>query len=321
MEFIDTLLSLWHGLFLPLGRLVFFVSLGLIVANFIEALHWTHHMARVAGPLIRLGHLSDIAGASFSMAFFSGVSANTMLSEGYAKKQISHRELLLANLFNSLPTYFLHLPTMFFITVPLIKGAALVYVGLTLFAAFLWTAGVLLLSRLMLPEPPPGCVTCRIDDDRPGSWRQALAKVGERFRRRIGRILLFTLPIYTIFFLLNRFGLFQALENMIADHVGILSWLHPQSLGIIVFHIAAEFTAGLAAAGALVDAGTLSERQIILALLIGNILSSPLRAMRHQFPYYAGIFSPRVALQLVLCNQSFRMASILVVTVGYAFLS
>ena len=122
---------LWTGLFWPLIRLTFFISLGLFVGNLIESLHWTRYAAIVAAPLARRARLKDISAASFSMAFFSGIAANTMLSEAYDKGAISDRELIFSNLFNSLPTYFLHLPTIFFIAAPFIGSAATVYVGLT----------------------------------------------------------------------------------------------------------------------------------------------------------------------------------------------
>ena len=96
---------------LPLVRILLFISVGLLVANLIESLNWTNRMAILARPLIRLGKLSSTTGASFSMAFFSGVSANTMLAEAFDKGRIDKKELILANLFNSLPRFFLHLPT------------------------------------------------------------------------------------------------------------------------------------------------------------------------------------------------------------------
>ncbi|MCI5138582.1 MAG: hypothetical protein D3922_09255, partial [Candidatus Electrothrix sp. AR1] len=108
---IDTLALLWRELGHPLVRLLTFISIGLIVAGFIEAMNWTRKMSVVAAPMIRFGHLSDLTGAAFSMAFFSGVAANTMLSEAYEQGRLSKKELFLANMFNSLPAYFLHLPT------------------------------------------------------------------------------------------------------------------------------------------------------------------------------------------------------------------
>jgi hypothetical protein len=95
--------------------------------------------------------------------------------------------------------------------------------------------------------------------------------------------------------------------------------LHPQSLSIVVLQLGAEASVALAAAGALLDAGTLGYREIVLALLVGNVVSSPLRAVRHQFPYYAGIFSPRLALELIVYNQGFRVVSLILVGTGFYY--
>ena len=317
---LDLLIGLWHGLGWPLVKLLCFVSLGLLVANFIEALNWTHGVAKLASPLIRVGRLPDTVGASFSMAFFSGVAANTMLAEAYDQGIIDKKQLVLANLFNSLPTYFLHLPTVFFITAPLIKGAAFIYVGLTFFAAFLRTIFILLVSRMLLSEVEDRADPASLLANREKCGvAEALEKTWKRFRKKIKKIVIFTAPIYTAIYCLNRLGLFDLLEGLITRHLGGLSWLHPQSISIVVFHVAAEFSAGLAAAGALLDGGSLSYRDVVLALLLGNVVSSPMRAIRHQFPYYAGIFSPKLAVELISFSQSFRMGSIILVSVGYYF--
>ncbi len=306
----------------PLARLLLFVSLGVMVGNFIEALNWTHRVAKVAAPLTRLGRLSPVTGASFSMAFFSGVAANTMLAEAYDQEEIVKLELVLANLFNSLPRFFLHLPTVFFLTVPLIKGAALIYVGLTLAAAVLQTSLVVVAGRLLLASPG----AAMDEGSRPAeksaiSWREALDKSWLRFRKRIKKIIRFTVPVYILFFLLNHYGFFGQAQQFLAEHAPFLAWLNPQTLGIVALHLTAEFAAGLVAAGALLDASSIGYRDVVLALLVGNVLAAPVRAMRHQFPYYAGIFSPRLAVELILYSQSFRVLCIALVGTGYYFFS
>lgn len=313
-----TAAALWQGLALPLARLLASVSVGLFIGTLIEALHWTRAVAKVAEPLVRLGRLKDVAGASFSLAFFSGAAANAMLAEAHDKGEMSRREVVLANLFNSLPTYFLHLPTLFFIAAPFIGQAAVLYVSLTVGAALLRTLGIVLLGRLTLPPLPKGCVACRLDDDPKWDWRAALGKTWRRFTKRLPRMVYYTVPIYVAFFFLKRWGAFDALEGWMAEHVAFLAWLPPQAMGVVAFHMAAETTAGYAAAGALVQTGGLTVKELVLALLAGNILSSPVRAVRHQFPYYAGIFKPALAMRLIISNQSLRAASIALVTAAYA---
>jgi hypothetical protein len=244
-----------------------------------------------------------------------------MLSEAYDQKKISRRELIFANLFNSMPTYFLHLPTLFFLAVPLLKGVAFLYVGLTLSAAFLRTLCILVVGRFMLSENKEHCVTCRLEENRVTNVSQALEKAWLRFQKRIKRILFVTIPIYTAVFVLSRLGMFDLLENWLARHVRFLAWLHPESLGVVALQLTAEISAGLAAAGALLDNGSLETRQVVLALLAGNVLSSPMRAIRHQFPFYAGVFQPRMAAELITYNQAFRTGSIILVGLFYYFLT
>ncbi len=320
MHFAEIIRQLWPGMIWPLILLIFFISIGLLIANFIESLNWTGKIAILARPLIRFGNLSDTAGASFSMALFSGVSANTMLSEAYEKKQILKKELILSNLFNSLPTYFLHLPTVFFITAPLIKGAAIIYVGLTFGAAIFRTISIVILSRFLLTpidrKRSPVEKTAN-SDIKKIDWRGAVEKSWKRFKKRIHKIIRFTVPIYIIIFFLHRAGIFTILEKGMADYLSFLPGLTPQSMGIITLHVAAEFTAGLAVAGALLQEGSMNYREVVLALIVGNVLSSPVRAIRHQFPYYAGIFQPKIAAELIVYNQIFRVGSLMLMGCVY----
>jgi hypothetical protein len=311
--------ELWTGLFFPLLKLCLFISLGVFVGNLIEALNWTRFMAMFATPLVRAGRLKDISGASFSMAFFSGVTANTMLAEAYEQKKLNRKELVLSNLFNSLPTYFLHLPTTFFIIAPLIKAAAIPYLFLTISSAVLRTIIVIFIGRFILPAKKDQCVQCELPVSENLEWGRVFSKVRSRFSRRFKKVMMFTVPIYTLFYVLLNTGFFSMVENFMAEHMGILSFLPPQAISIVVLQLAAEFSAGLAAAGSLLDSGALGIKEVVLALITGNILSSPMRAVRHQLPYYAGIFSPALALRLIIYNQSLRAASLIVVGAAYYF--
>lgn len=313
---------LWSGLFWPLIRLTFFISVGLLVGNLIEALHWTRYAAKLADPLARRARLKDISAASFSMAFFSGVTANTMLSEAHERGDISDRELVLSNLFNSLPTYFLHLPTIFFIAAPFIGSAAAVYVGLTALAALLRTTAIVFSGKFLLPPLEKGCLPCRLDEmEEKRDRTSALSKTWKRFLKRLPKVLYLTCPIYTLFFVLKQLGLFGWLQGSMAGTIPLFTFLPPEALGIVAFHMVAEFTAGLAAAGAMMTDTALTETQVVLALMLGNLLSSPMRAFRHQFPYYAGIFRPRMAFKLILFNQVTRGVSIAIVGIVYAMLA
>ena len=315
--FIDlSLPHLWQHLGWPLTRLLIFLSIGLLVALFIESFNWTKKIAAVAQPLTRFAQLPTLAAASFSICFFSGLAANTMLAEGYNDKVISRRELILANLFNSLPSNFLHLPTTFFIMVPIIKGAALIYLSLTVGAAVLRTLVIACIARTILPANPE-MPTQAQQQARPRSFQDAWQNTKKRFQKRIRKIASYTIPIYILFYFMNEAGFFARTELFMTEHLSWLGWISPQAISIITFQVVSEFTAGVAAAGALLASGSMGQNEVVLALLAGNVLSSPVRALRHQYPYYAGIFKPVLAGQLIFISQGFRALSILVVMVVY----
>ena len=114
-------------------------------------------------------------------------------------------------------------------------------------------------------------------------------------------------------------GLFKVLREALAGYV-VTSFMPMESLSVIILSFAAEFTSGFAAAGALLEAGVLTIKQTVLALLIGNILAFPVRALRHQLPRYIGIFSPKMGTQILLMGQGFRVTSIIVVGIIYYYI-
>lgn len=312
----ELLAALWPQVVLPVTRITCFIVIGLFIASFIESLNWTHRLATVARPLIRLGNLSNVTGASFSIAFFSGVSANTLLAEAYDKAQLSKKELVLANLFNSLPRFFLHLPTVFFLTAPLIKFGAVIYVGLTFSGAILQTILVVALGAFLLPEnletfqePAPPKDKVSVGD--------AVKKSVKRLKKRIVKILKFMIPVYLIFFALNWYGIFAAVENFLVESGLFLHWLNPQAITIVLLHVTTEFSAGLAAASALLANNSLTYNEVVMALLVGNILATPIRAIRHQLPYYSGIYTPKLAIQLVAVSQVTRGLCLIFVALIY----
>ncbi|MEE4240406.1 MAG: hypothetical protein V2I36_03000 [Desulfopila sp.] len=309
--------EIWAQLLWPLLRILFFVALGLMVASLIESLKWTNHLAALARPLVRLGRLSAVSGASFTMAFVSGVSANTILAEALDQGRLEKKEMILANLFNSLPRYFLHLPTVFFLTVPLIKGAAFLYVGITFLAALLQTMAVVVVSRLMLHRNEAAIMPEAPETAKP-TIREALKKGVKRLKSRMKKITFFLVPVYILFFVFGRIGVFDRLEEIFAS-AWFLSWLNPQSLGIVILHVTAEFSAGLAAASVLLADNSLGAREVVLALLAGNILAAPIRAVRHQLPYYMGIFPPKLAFELIALSQIARAACVIAVGLCYYY--
>jgi hypothetical protein len=301
--------SLTTDLLLPLTRLLFGMAVALLAANALEALQWTRRLAGLAAPLVSFARLGPASGAAFALAFFSPASANALLAEAHGKGDLSGRELMFANLFNSLPSFLLHLPTLFLLAWPALGPPAATYAGLCLLAALVRTLFAAVAARCFLPSLPDAARIAPPPPGGPKNFREAARTAWKRFRRRLPRLICVTAPVYVLMYCLQRYGCFAAAQDWLAAHTDRLSFLKPQALGIIALHLAAEMGAALSAAGSVFNAGGLSASEVVLALLVGNILSTPMRAVRHQLPSYAGFFKPLPALKLVLANQTLRAAS------------
>jgi len=305
--------ALVANLLRPLARLLAGMALALLAANVLEALQWTRHLTRPALAPARFAHLGNVAGAAFALAFLSPAAANGLLAKAHDEGALSRKELLFANLFNSFPNFLVHLPALFLLAWPVLGPPAAWYAGLCLLAAAARTLLTALAARAFLP-PPTYANPVPLPDRPRVSRREALRQAWDRFLRRMPRLIGITIPVYILMYLLQKYGWFEAAQKLLAEHANWLSFLKPQALGIIVLHLAAETGAALSAAGSVFNAGGLTASEVVLALLVGNIVSTPMRALRHQLPSYAGLFKPLPALELVLVNQAMRAAGMICVT-------
>jgi len=312
--------QVYSGLIEPLGQLMLTITAGLLIGQVMEAAGWTRTFAVLARPLFRFGRLGDRCGAAFTAAFASGVAANAMLQDFYKESKISRKQLYLTNFINQLPAFFLHLPTTFFTVISMTGAAGALYFALTFLAAVVRTAAFIGYGRLRLPLEPEPTEESAAQDSGPSASRPRLiwAAVRENLPELILRIGILVVPIYTAVFVLNRIGLFSTARDWLADAV-VTTFVPMESLSIVVLSFVAEFTSGFATAGALMDAGILTTQQTVLALLTGNVLAFPIRALRHQLPHYMGIYSPRMGAELLILGQLFRVVSIIGVGVAFYF--
>lgn len=305
----DTAIQAWLGVALPLCRILLAMACGLLAASVLEALRWTRVLARVSAPLARTAHLRPAAGAAFALACVSPSAANALLAERLAAGEMDERELTVANIFNSLPSSVVHAPTIFFLTWPVLGAPAAAYVGLILAAAVCRTALAVAFGRGFLPAPE-AAPREQPAEAPPPDRREALRKAWRRFRRRLPSLVLFTAPVYLLMHFLHAQGIFAEMEAWMARHADWLP-IGPQTTGIVILHMTAELGAALGAAAGLLGAGAIPPEEVVFALMIGNILSTPLRAMRHQLPSYAGFFRPVLAVRLLVVNQGLHVLSML----------
>ncbi|MBW1962670.1 MAG: nucleoside recognition protein [Deltaproteobacteria bacterium] len=317
-----TLQRIYSGLLFPLLRLMVFVSIGLILGQIIEETGWARVVGALAAPVFRFGNLGFRCSSAFTAAFLSGVTANSMLSEFYNQGKISRKQLFLANFVNQFPAYFLHLPTSFFIVVPLTGTAGILYFIITFIATLLRTILFLIYGHLSADMKLAGIETesSAFSYSAPAGKRKSIRhRIREKFPRRIAHIAVYVVPIYALVFTLNTLGGFRMARTWMA-RLMTTNVIPVEAVSMVILSFAAEFTSGFATAGALMNAGIITTKQTVLALLLGNMVAFPIRALRHQLPRYLGIFSPGIGLKLLLAGQAFRIASLVVVGGVYYYI-
>lgn len=308
-------------LVMPLARLLLFIAIGLAAGQIIEAAGWTRTLGVIGRPLFRFARLGPQCSATFTTAFFSGAAANAMLFEFWKEGKIDRFQLFLTNLANQLPAFFLHLPTTIFIVLPLTGWAGGLYFIITFLAALTRFFVVLMVGRLRSTSSaeagePIGAAANHAGTRAGGSiW----SGVRQKLPRRLMGVATYVVPIYIAVFLLNMGGVFDWTQQWLVRSVST-AFIPVEALSLVVLSFAAEFTSGFAAAGALLQEGVLSTKQAVLALLIGNIVAFPIRALRHQLPRLMGIFAPKMGLQLLLLGQGFRIISLVAIGTIYYLL-
>ncbi len=300
--------KVWNRVVGPLLRLSFFISIGLFAALIVEGAGWTNRLSILARPFMRWGHLSNQMGSAFTTSFFSGVSALAMLASFLREGKMGRKEVTLAVLLDTFPSYFLHLPTTFFIILPLVGEAGIVFLLVTLTAALLRFCAVLVYTHLTFPATHS---TFTAEQSEKTNWKELFLGAAKRLSTRLSRILLIVAPVYLIMLLISDLGFFEWLRRSVAQ--GVSHKLFPvEGISVVILSLLAEATSGYAAAGAMLESGTLTITQIVLALIAGQIIGAPLRALRHQLPYYMGIFSPGMGITLIAASQCFRVLSLVV---------
>lgn len=297
----------------PLIRLLLLITAGLALGQVIEATGWTNRLGRIGGPLFRYARLGPRCSAAFATAFVSGAAANAMLYDFWQEDKITKYQLFMTNLANQLPAFLLHLPTTVFIVLPLTGWAGGLYFLITFAAALLRFALVLLVGHIrpgngweaQARADMPGRTSERRSQGLPGILRAKLPG-------RLMGIATYVIPIYVAVFLLNGFGLFDLARQWVTRWV-TTTFIPIEALSLVVLSFAAEFTSGFAAAGALMHSGVITIKQVVAALLIGNVVAFPIRALRHQLPRLLGIFTPKMGMQLLLLGQGFRIASLVLI--------
>ena len=270
--------------------------LGIVLMELFIELGWIQKLSFVTAPFMRFGHLREEVGVSFLASFGSPTAGNAMVAELNKKGLIDRRETVVASLVTSFPATFIFVRDLLPVLIILLGTTGLIYLGIVMAVGFLRTAITLVLGRILLP--PKGHLMIQQKPERKrfrDAFKTALSVSWIPLRRVIPPMVIAAV----IIFQLIDIGFFEKI-SVYLEGLPVLRYLPAEALPII----AAWFASNIGAytiAGRLLTEGMLSPKEIVIALLAGRVLSSLVR-LRFTIPYYTGIFSPGLGMQIMLLS-------------------
>lgn len=291
-----------------MAKIVPVIAIGIIATSFAVHIGLMRKLDRVITPLSRRANISTVSALSVVTCTFSTSAGYAMLVDGLNEDVISDREVIATTLISSFPSILSHLFSFFIpVVIPLlgfITGS--IYVCLVGLVAFLKTCFGIVLARLWLNEVSPGEYRFAADNAPVETPRRALSKSARSASKMLARIvptMFVTLFLVSVAMHLNLFESFSSLLEPLTTILGLESEVVLISATEIV-----NTYSGLILAGSLLDEGLITTRGVLIALLLGNVLSLSTKFVKHSLPLHVSLFGPTLGSKTVAINAATTLA-------------
>ncbi|MBW8016156.1 MAG: nucleoside recognition protein [Planctomycetes bacterium] len=304
-------LPFWPRKTYILVELIIYISLGVLLAQILEVSGLIKYFAILAWPVTKLGNLGQASGPAFIAAFQSGAVANSMLVASTDRGLLNKRQLYSSVFIVSCLSLFAHLPTY---VIPIgsvfgMKATAMLF-GVRFAAIFFEIIFILLVSKFVVRswadrKYPAAAIESPSDarasrKRKKGFWET----VWSRSRRTLKRLIIFLLPTFVIMVIAEYFGFFKWLSDAVPS-LFTLSFLPPQATVIIPAQAMSLYNGAIAAANFL-DDGSLTAKQAVLIILIGSLITAPIRTVKHALPTYVAVLGPKAGVVMAVSAQVLR---------------
>ncbi len=317
-------LPFWPQKAVLLTELAIIITIGILIGQVLEVAGWISVLSVLAWPLIRLGRLPKAAAPAFIMAFQSGAVANSMLVSYRDEGALNNRHLYTSVLVVSCISLFAHLPSF---VVPLgfafgwmatgaLFGVRLAAIGLEVVLVLMvssWLSQRWNENRDSFNIPGRTVVEGGRSPARPAfASRDFWKRVWQRSRRTIRRLLLYVVPTFLAMALLEHLKVFEGLAIWLPG-VFKPAFLPPQAVAIIPAQAVNMYNGAIAAAN-FVDAGSLTIKQAVTVILLGSVITAPIRTLRHALPTYLATLGARPGTVMAFSAQVLRVCFVLFCT-------
>lgn len=272
--------------------------------NILENIGWTKRIGWIAKPFTRLGRLKEASGVSFIVSFGSPSSGNAMLMQLYRDNKINRKEMYIASLANTFPSALMHWRSMLPVLIPLLGMTGIIYFATFVFIGFIKTITVLIIGRFILKS---NTELFHVENAHFIKLKpmDLLRKSIKQSWPLMKRVIFITIPVTIGIFYLIDMGVF----NWLTSHIKGVTRVFPipvEGLSIAAAYFG-QTVAAYTIAGNLLAAGAISTKNIILALLLGQLLSSVITSFRYSAPYYMGIFGTKMGTELLFFSALLRI--------------
>ena len=294
-------------------KIVPIIALGVLATSFAVNIGLMKKFDRLIKPLSSKANISAVSALSVVTCTFSTTAGYSMLVDGLNEKIVSEREVIATTVISSFPSILSHLFTFFIPVVIPILGLTTgsIYVCIVGLAAFLKSCIGIILARLWLKDAN-NCSSkptlSNLDPARApvGNKKSALnksAKSTYKMLKRIVPTMFITLFLVSVAMELNLFESFSAILEPVTNILGLESEIALISATEIV-----NTYAGIILAGSLLGEGLISTKGVLIALLLGTVVSFSARFVKHSLPLHVSLFGPKLGGKTVAVNAATTLA-------------
>jgi len=286
-------------------KIVPVIAIGIFATNLAVNLGLMRKFDGLIKPLSTKARISGTSALAVVTCTFSSTAGYSMLSEGLDNKRISEKEVIATSLISSFPGILSHLFTFFIpVAIPILGfTTGMIYVALRGVVALIKTCLGIFLARLWLND-----ASTLINNSQPSApvhtsamdKKQALDKSTAstyRMLKRIAPIMFITLFLVSAAMELGVFQSFSDILEPITTILGLESGIALISATEIV-----NTYSGMILAGGLLGEGMISVKGVLIALMLGNVISFSTRFAKHSLPLHVSLFGPKLGGKIVAIN-------------------
>ena len=306
--FISASLTALYWLF----RVVPVVATGIFATSFAVNLGLMKKFSRLVEPLSSKAKISAVSALAVVTCTFSTTAGYSMLVDGLNKKVVSEQEVVATTLISSFPSILSHLFTFFIpVVIPILgltTGAIYVcLVGLVallkscfgVFLARLWHSANPESSKSKLPNPQtPNPKTPKPPTS--NLKQEALNKSARSTYKMLKRVVPTMFVTLFLVSVAEELGLFESFSAVLQPLTSVLG-LESEVVLISATDVVNSYS-GLILAGSLLEGGRVTTRGVLVALLLGNVVSFSARFAKHSLPLHFSLFGPRLGSRTVAVN-------------------